>query len=491
MAGLFLIVFGTKVLLIAAFGSPVPYWDQWDAEAANLFVPYLDGHLSLSSLIEPHNEHRILLTRLMALVLFELAGEWDPILEMLLNAVIHAAFVTGLAWLLLPLIDASRRMVFLAFMALAFGLPIGWENTLAGFQSQFYFLLIFSTLMLLALARATAFSPGWFAGVASAIAAFFSLASGALGPLTGAALAAAQIATGVRSRNSREVFAIILLIAIAVVMVRSVPLAATEISAKGPADFVHAALAIASVPLHGIPGGVILAHLPLGWFVLRAVRVPLPARSRTWLIVGLAGWLVAQVLSVAYSRAAGALSARYLDIVLIALPLDLVALFAILDSSTRQRLGAWLTAAASTWVFVIVTATIVVGYHEGWSGALGRGRDGVIQQQNVMAYLASGDMAALVNKPMLAIPYPSPQRLADLLSNSMVRAMLPDAIRPADADINGVRQRTLLKGRFAQIVGRLKSGVLLSGPALLGAGLAAMFAFSVGRAGSPRNPSRP
>ena len=54
-----LIIFSAKLLIIHNFGSQVPFLDQWGAEAANLYLPWLNNNLTLNHLFGPHNEHRI------------------------------------------------------------------------------------------------------------------------------------------------------------------------------------------------------------------------------------------------------------------------------------------------------------------------------------------------------------------------------------------------------------------------------------------------
>jgi hypothetical protein len=54
------IILGSKFWLISVFGSPTPFEDQWDAEAAWLFKPYVEGTLRIGDLLAPHNEHRCL-----------------------------------------------------------------------------------------------------------------------------------------------------------------------------------------------------------------------------------------------------------------------------------------------------------------------------------------------------------------------------------------------------------------------------------------------
>jgi hypothetical protein len=64
-------------------------------------------------------------------------------------------------------------------------IPFGWENTLIGFQSQFYFLLLFSFLFIWAMSKYKTNSIGWFFGLTTGILSTLSLASGAITLVTG------------------------------------------------------------------------------------------------------------------------------------------------------------------------------------------------------------------------------------------------------------------------------------------------------------------
>ena len=89
-AAIFLCVFGIKLLVLRAYSVSVPYWDEWDAEALELYKPWLEGRLSFSHLVAAHNEHRIVMSRLWAPVLFIANGGWDPQLTMVGNALVHS-----------------------------------------------------------------------------------------------------------------------------------------------------------------------------------------------------------------------------------------------------------------------------------------------------------------------------------------------------------------------------------------------------------------
>ena len=100
--------------------------------------------------------------------------------------------------------------------------PFGWENTLWGFQIQFYLLLLFGAAGVALLFDAPAFSARWWLGTLFAIASFFNTVSGALTLGAAIAVAAAQIVLRQR-RGSREFAAIALHAALVALMLADIP----------------------------------------------------------------------------------------------------------------------------------------------------------------------------------------------------------------------------------------------------------------------------
>ena len=198
-ASLFLIVVGSRAILINYAGNPTPYADEWDGEAANLLKPYLRGALTIGDLFQAHNEHVIFFTRLLTLAIFNLAGYWDVILQMVANAILDAATVVGISYALSrPLrggVGASAAMI---LSALVNALPLSYDNVLLGFNTHFYLLLAFSFASLWFLADSRAWSPRWAAGVLLALASFLCMASGALTLAAAVGLHLVQMACGRR-----------------------------------------------------------------------------------------------------------------------------------------------------------------------------------------------------------------------------------------------------------------------------------------------------
>ena len=164
LAALALVLFGAKLLVIGTYGNATPFWDQWDSEARLLYAPFLESRLEWRQLLEPHNEHRILTARLLALGLLSANGLWNPLLQMVVNAALHVGLVCLLAWLLTRVVGHRLLVVVLAFCLVLFSCPYGWENTLAGFQSCFYFLLLFAIGSLWLVTTAAPFSTRWWTG---------------------------------------------------------------------------------------------------------------------------------------------------------------------------------------------------------------------------------------------------------------------------------------------------------------------------------------
>src|SRR5580698_6639125 len=86
-----LVALGAKLWTIQIWGTNIPYWDQWD-EARLLFKPWLEGTLTWRDFFIPHNEHRILFTRLLDLAELKLNGQWDPFFQMIVSALLHIGY---------------------------------------------------------------------------------------------------------------------------------------------------------------------------------------------------------------------------------------------------------------------------------------------------------------------------------------------------------------------------------------------------------------
>jgi hypothetical protein len=143
---LFVAIFGAKLWVVRQYSCSVPQWDEWSGEAWVLYKPFLEGKLTFWNLFAPHNEHRIFFARLFFLALLKLNGLWEPQLQIVLQAALHSAVIVFFISLCSRSLRRTQRMALILVTGVFFLLPFGWQNTISGFQSPFYFLMGFGTL---------------------------------------------------------------------------------------------------------------------------------------------------------------------------------------------------------------------------------------------------------------------------------------------------------------------------------------------------------
>lgn len=130
-------VFASRCWLIAEWGSPVPFWDQWGVEGS-LYRAWLTDSLHWGDLFAAHNEHRIALTKIADLALFIACDGWNPWVQQLLNAALHATTAGLLACAFWYAVSHRVRVMLVTGVGLLFCSTTGWQNALWGFQSQVY-----------------------------------------------------------------------------------------------------------------------------------------------------------------------------------------------------------------------------------------------------------------------------------------------------------------------------------------------------------------
>jgi hypothetical protein len=310
------------------------------------------------------------------------------------------------------------------------------------------------------LLAAPAWSARWGLGTLLAALAFFAMASGALILPAAIALAALQIALG-RRGGMRELAGIALHAVITLALLRDAlsfsPHAPASIGAALDSFLVAASwpVAAASWPsmLKIIPAALINA--PVLVLALRLLRERPGPDDRRWFALALAGWLALQLLALSYGRPGGTPESRYGDIFLVGVALNAAVWLHLLQTSPSR-----LMLVASAWLFAVMLGAGQKATNNVIDGIATRVRTGQIQSENVKGFIATGDFAHLAGKPLLHIPFPSAERLRELLSDPRVRAMLPPALTGAPEP-------------------RAKTAILTHGPMLLPLGLALLMLASL------------
>lgn len=427
LAACLAVILGAKLWLIAVYGSSTPFWDQW-SEPVTVYRPYLTGQLKLSELLAAHNEHRIFLARLIQLAVFAAEGRWDSIVQTVINAAVHTAAIGLVFHLLSRSLTLADTLLLALLTALIFALPFGWGNTLVGFQIAFYLLILLAPASLWILCSSTAWTPRWWFGTFLGIASYFTIASGALTLPAFMAIAALQLAFGIR-RGSAEWLGLLVHAVIAAVIILDIPrLPPAAGSPTTAGQWLDIAVASMSWPIskpswHPTLRAltVIAMYAPVIVLAQRLLaRAVLPDDPR-WVIVAIAGWVMLQFAVLLYGRGI-VLQLRYYDILLLG-PLASGAALLSLRSSAE---GGWRTTGFACVWFLAIVIGIVQKARDDIPPDLAWWRDtDAARTANFTRFLATNDFSALANKPEFHIPYPSAEVLRDIASDPLVRGILP------------------------------------------------------------------
>lgn len=423
----FCVVAASQLGLVAATGTDIPFQDQWDAEGRGLYPAMRGGSLTAADLFRPHNEHRIFWTQLLNLTLFRLNGQWDPLVQLAVGALLHAAAAAVLAALFVRGRGTGTGWL-LATVVVLFNLPLaGWHNALWGFQTQVYFALLFSVLAFALLEQPMI--PSWrtAAGWLAVGSAMLAMGPGLLVPAVLAGGLALRWSEG-RGRG-REAWPLAVLWAVAGWLIQTVPEHAA-LRAGTMKQFFTALGRLLAWPHSGQPWAALVLNVPLAAVVGGRLLKRRPAVGGEDFVVLLAGWALGVALAAAWSRGGGTefaagVPSRYVDLVLL-LPLANMWCAVVL---AREAAPSIRLVAVAWGVFLLV----------GWLGLsaevlrgviLPRARDREAPVRLMQEFQRTGEAAVFTGQPRLLVPHPNLDSVRGVLQDSRMRGALPPSLQP-------------------------------------------------------------
>lgn len=475
LAGMFLIILGSRLWLVQGFGSALPFWDQWGAEATYLYLPHIRGTLTIGDLFAPHNEHHIFLTRIVSLGLLLLNGTWDPLLQMTLNALLYA----GVGAFLLRALSTPAHLTWGVAVALLFSLPFGWQNTLGGFQLQMYLMIGLSLLFLWCMTCAPSPRWRWLGGGSCAVLLLFTMASGFLActAFLGAALLHACTAGG-RGRFGQMLPALALCLGVTVagLLLKVTVPSHHALQAETASGFTLAFASYLGWPLSlfpvlgsGLPGaGALFPAALLLWLpfllLLRRFMAERDPSPRMVLLVATGIWVVLQVAAAAYARGSNIFpSSRYQDYFAIGILVNLSSLLAL--GYTPKPAG-WRVSCLLPllWTMGIGAGLLLVTGMNAVHDLPEKRAQQAAGVEHVRRFLTTGDSGALTGKPRYDIPHHDAATLARLLADDDIRRILPPSVggSAGPGRFKPLLDTLLASGAFIAAAG----AILLAGTAL-------------------------
>jgi hypothetical protein len=440
-----LIALGGHLELIRRFGTSLPFRDQWKCTGQDLLGRWVDGQLTWRHFFEPLNDHLPVLTRALSFAVARLNGQWNNLVEITGNALLHAVAVFIFLLMVIPALGRGAGACFAIGAGVVLALPITWENTLWGIQSLVYLQILLSLIYLGAIATRERFDAGWFVGQAAGLLVLATQHSGILAEVAAVPLLGWRL---LRSEGSRVVAMTNLVIALMLIgtFFALIPPMTATVSLR--ADSWQIALDVALRQLAwpiAHPAGALLLYLP--WLVFatdRLARRRLPSPDALILAAGF--WVGSQAAAIGYGRAVDAAGfvSRYCDFLSLGLLLNAACLFRLWANAGKMpRL--LLGAVAAAWALASVNGL----WRESRHGHAGFNleRRHAVNAANLAAvsgYLASHDPGHLTGGSVPDTLYTYPPTVKELLDKPGFRAFLPPETGAAEARQDQGRLGTLI-----------------------------------------------
>ncbi|HEY1661724.1 MAG TPA: hypothetical protein VGI03_04840 [Verrucomicrobiae bacterium] len=476
LLALFLVALGGQLWVAWLYGSPVPIWDQWD-EAYSVFKPWLEGHLTWSQLIAPDNNHRILMTRLLDLGLIQLNGRWDPMLQMTVNAVIHAVFACALAFCLWRLWERKNGWLICFLLMPFFALPYAGENAIWGIDSQWYLLDLFALLTMVGLGFARPGSWRWWLGAASAILGFFTMATGLLAPLAAGGLVLLRV---IKRRKMEKENGIGLCVCLLLAGFGAFTIAVAKdngptqaMQAHSFAEFTTTLSHFMAWPFPDLTIMACLVALPPALLLIVYLRPNFQELRIAEFLLVLALWSALQSVAIAYGRANADLylsvASRYMDVCNVFVIASVFAAVLLGGVWESERLPVWGGLLVPLIFFGIIFFGLCRISERVVEDVLVVTREwNLIAGERIQTYMTTGNQKDLFDPPTIQ---PDPRKALRLLRDPDLPAILPVAcFAPANAPAPG-RFSALSQWLLSHSIAILMSGLIMF-ISLCGCGLA-------------------
>ncbi|MBI5773177.1 MAG: hypothetical protein HZA89_05470 [Verrucomicrobia bacterium] len=441
---LFLVALGAKLWLIQLFGSPLMLWDQW-MDAYSTFIPYAEGRLTLADLLSPHSESPYFFHRLTSLGLLLLNGQWENYPQVIVNAFLHAGGAAAFGWLMARLIGRRDWPWVMMPLALALVLPFAWENTLAGFQTPFYFMLLFSLLAIWLLGLHPAGTPQWWGGWGCAFCAVLNLGAGVLAPVAVIALVMTKIILR-REDWRRHLPTLCVCVAIVVIWLplRVEQPAHQVLKAHSLMEFLISLGKNLAWPWIVLPPYAVVNFFPFGllvWHYCRSKEKENDRRAEE-MIIGVGLWVLLQAGATAYARGGGGAHPqwRYMDSTVFAMIVNGFSILILAKRHTAtnswRRITHW---GFGLWIIATTSGLILLNARAWTVDIPERQFNQEMQIKNARYLMATDDYRGLETARREHLPFfgdawlvpgaSLSKPMAELFHEPHVRAWLPACIR--------------------------------------------------------------
>lgn len=357
-------------------------------------------------------------------MLFQLNGGWDPELQMILGAYLHALTGVLVIYVIIQEKVNSIDLISLFVIVLVFSIPFSWMSVLVAFQTQFYFMMLFAIVSIIALSNSR-YILGYFFAVCS----YLSLTLGAF-ILPAFATGIVVCAINSRSIDRKDILNLVVTggIFLSMILFRSEAVADDIYKAQSFTSLSISTIAALWWPFRLSNPLGILVFLP---FLIYLFWTLFYDRPRI-LYIALGTFVLLQIFAMGYFRGADGVppANRYLIILSFGVCVNFLCLIEILKLCTgnaKVLLGL-------VWLIVVGCGILFAAQLSVTVGLPQRHAQNIESQSVLSEYLIHHDISVFEGYDDLEISYNDIERLTDILSDPVVVSFLPSTLVPTNID---------------------------------------------------------
>jgi hypothetical protein len=468
LAGVFLLVLGARLWFIHHFALPVIFHDDWTVEG-ELFRKYVEGHLSFGYLVSSYKGHRLLISRLLLLALFDANGrQWDPLVYMVAQAPFYALGITLLVAIFGMRMNNWGRAALAVFATAVGMIPFGWENALFACNLDFPMFTLFGSLVIWFCWRYEALSWRWWVGAFLALTNLFVMGGGIFATIAitiftfvGFVLEPARRNT----RNTASLFVLSALVAFGFAMFAIADPRHTHVVSV--TQFIRSLATVLAWPDDSRSILCFIIQAPLGLLAAALLIKRTPLSDARWLpiIIGASFWI--QAAATVHQRLDHLHASRYRDSWILLTISTAACLCFLLEASGAWRRYLYLLAMA--WAFTFLDGAANCVFHDLPNAIAEDRRARLTSDASVREYLHTGNEASLAD--IIYKQQISPNSVREMLPPDLLNLNTPlvpaQEQHPEGTDTDFTLSRKsdvagLVYGEYNEDGGTLPKGIKLS-----------------------------
>lgn len=426
--GAFLLLLGVRLVVVHAYGSSTPFFDDWDMGA---FVHrFADQALTLKDWYTPAYQHQMLFSKLINIGLFDLNQEqWDTLNLLVFNSVVWCLAPLFIIWFSRRHQETVNSSAVACFVILLWLLPVSIVSATWAIVTHFYFMISFLLVAYWGVSQQPSSGP-WYVGMVALACSALTIGAGVFTAIPMLVIFGYRFVFEASTREASKRTLIALFVVLAFALSTTLLWGLAESSnefykAKTLEIFLSTLKNTLFWPLReNLLLGVVLLAPSLVLTIL-VMRKSIGWNPFVIFTLGLSAYMIMQSLGIAYARndANGLNPApRYFEFLLLSLVANFLALLCVIG---HQRVAVWFKWLLFTaWVAVLYSAVPgQLAIHQDIANEELERR--AHQTSTARSYVGVGDPAVLHGHSYFHIAFPrSPTRLAAWLDDYKSRNTL-------------------------------------------------------------------